>query len=307
MKDILWLIIAGRPVIFYLFSIHRALLAEKVFSLINFFINLYSIPPYQILFPSLYFLNLKSSKMKQSKFLSSAAIVMLMLFSCNSGSNKSTTTTSTDSTMMTSSTTMTQAPPATPAPPAMTLLIKQKVANFAKWFPGYEAHDSFRVAYGLHNFVVARGIKDSNTVMVALHVDDTTKAKEFAMSPGLKEAMTKAGVIGKPTFIYTINKFKDDATDASTDRAIINLKVKDYDFWKGVFDGDKQDRMNAGITDRAISQYIGDPHMVSLVLAIADMKKAGEFMQSKELKHRMDSAGVVGAPDVFFYHVVKQY
>lgn len=245
--------------------------------------------------------------MKHSKFLSSAAIIMLILFSCNSGGNESTTTTSTDSTMKDSSTTMTQAPPATPAPPTITMLIKQKVANFAKWFPGYEAHDSARVASGLHNFVVGRGIEDSNTVMVALHVDDTTKAKEFAMSPGLMEAMKKAGVIGKPTFFYTINKFHDDATDASTERAIINFKVKDYDFWKGVFDGDKQDRINAGITDRAISQYIGDPHMVSLVMAIADMKKAGDFMKRKELKHRMDSAGVVGPPDVFFYHVVKQY
>ncbi len=242
--------------------------------------------------------------MKQSKFLSSAAIIMLMLFSCNSGGSNSTTSTSTDSTMKDSSTTITQA---IPAAPAITMLIKQKVANFAKWFPGYEAHDSARVAYGLHNFVVGRGIKDSNMVLVALHVDDTTKAKEFAMSPGLMEAMKKAGVIGKPTFIYVVNRFHDSTTDASTDRAIINFKVKDYDFWKGVFEGDKQDRMNAGITDRAIGQYIGDPHKVSLVMAIADMKKAGDFMNRKELKHRMDSAGVVGPPDVFFYHVVKQY
>ncbi len=245
--------------------------------------------------------------MKQPKFLSSLAIIMLVLFSCSSGGSDSTTTTSTDSAMKDSSTTMTQAPPATPASPAITMLIKQKVANFAKWFPGYEAHDSARAASGLHNFVVGRGIKDSNMVLVALHVDDTTKAKQFAMSPGLMEAMKKAGVIGKPTFFYTINKFHDSTTDASTERAIINFKVKDYDTWKNVFDSDKQDRINAGMTDRAISQFTNDPRMVSLVMVITDMKKTEDFMHSKELKHRMDSAGVVGAPDVFFYHVVKQY
>ncbi len=234
----------------------------------------------------------------------------ILLVLVNDGASRgsdSTTTTATDSTMKDSSTTMTQAPPATPAPPAITMLIKQKVANFAKWFPGYEVHDSARAASGLHNFVVGRGINDSNMVLVALHVDDTTKAKHFAMSPGLMEAMKKAGVIGKPSFFYTINKFHDSTTDASTERAIINFKVKDYDAWKNVFDSDKQDRMNAGMTDRAISQYIGDPHMVSLIMAITDMKKTEDFMHSKELKHRMDSAGVVGAPDVFFYHVVKQY
>jgi hypothetical protein len=241
--------------------------------------------------------------MKQFKFLSSAAIIMLMI-SCNSGGSSSTTTT-TDSTVKDSTVTVT--PPA-PAPPAMTMLIKHKVANFAKWFPGYEANDSARVASGLHNFVVARGLnKDSNTVMVALHMDDTAKAKQFAMSPGLMEAMKKAGVIGTPTISYTVNKFHDSTTDASTERVILSFKVKDYDAWKKVFDSDKQERMNAGMTDRSISQYIGDPGMVSLVIVITDMKKTEDFMHSKELKLRMDTAGVVGTPDAFFYHVVKQY
>ena len=245
--------------------------------------------------------------MKQFKFLSSAAIIMLMLFSCNSGGNESTTTTSTDSTVK-DSTTMTQAPPATPAPPEMAMIIMQKVANFAKWFPAYEAHDSARVPSGLHNFVVARGInKDSNTVLVALHMDDTAKAKQFAMSPGLMEAMKKAGVTGKPTISYDVSKFHDNSTDASTERAILTFKVKDYDAWKKVFDGDEQDRKNAGMTTRAINVDLNDPNKVSLVMVITDMKKTSDFMNTKELKHRMDSAGVIGAPNVFFYHVVKQY
>jgi hypothetical protein len=245
--------------------------------------------------------------MKQLKFLSSAAIIMLMLFSCNSGGSDSTSSTSADSTKKDSAAAMTPAPPAPPAAPAMTMLIRQKVANFSKWFPAYEGHDSARVASGLHNFVVSRGSKDSSIVMVALHMDDTAKAKQFGSSPGLMEVMKKAGVIGKPTISYVVNKFHDSTTDASTDRAILTFKVKDYDAWKKVFDGDQQDRLNAGITTRAISSFTDDPNKVSLVMVIGDMKKAEDFMHTKELKHRMDSAGVVGAPDVFFYHVVKQY
>jgi len=56
--------------------------------------------------------------------------------------------------MKDSTSAVTPAPPETPAPSAVTMLIKQKVANFSKWLPGYEAHDSARVASGLHNFVV---------------------------------------------------------------------------------------------------------------------------------------------------------
>jgi len=61
------------------------------------------------------------------------------------------------------------------------------------------------------------------------------------------------------------------------------------------------------MTDRAVSKSIDDPNFVSVVVAIGDMKKATDFMNSKDLKDKMKEAGVVGPPDVFMYHVVKQY
>ena len=61
------------------------------------------------------------------------------------------------------------------------------------------------------------------------------------------------------------------------------------------------------MTTRAINVDINDPDKVSLVMVITDMKKTADFMNTKELKHRMDSAGVIGAPAAYFYHVVKQY
>jgi hypothetical protein len=245
--------------------------------------------------------------MKQLKFLSSAAIVMLMLFSCNSGSTEKTDTTTTDSTATTVTDTTTQKPPEASAAPAMTMLIKHRVANFAKWMPAYEGHDSTRVAYGLHNFVVSRGTKDSNMVMIALHMDDTAKAKQFTMLPGLKAAMQKGGVLGAPTFMYTTSQWHDNSTDTSTNRVMIIQTVKDYDAWKKVFDGHKQARLDAGLTDRAVSQAVGDPHKVFVVLVVSDMKKAEDFAKSKDLKDKMAEGGVEGAPDVFFYHVVKQW
>ncbi|MDQ6901940.1 MAG: hypothetical protein M3139_02870 [Bacteroidota bacterium] len=242
--------------------------------------------------------------MKQSKLLSSAAIAVLMLFSCNSGNDEKTTdTTKTDTTV----TAITEKTPATPAGPSMTLLIKHKVSNFAKWYPAYQNHDSVRLSYGLHDYVIARGIKDSNMVMVALRMDDTTKAKQFAMDPGLKTAMQKGGVEGTPKFYYTESKWHDSTTDQSTTRVIILQKVKDWDAWKKAFDGHKQARMDAGLTDRAVSTFVGDPHMVSVVLVVNDMKKAQGFMNSKDLKDKMMEAGVEGAPDIFFYNVIKQY
>ena len=247
--------------------------------------------------------------MKQLKFLLTAAMMMLLFFACNSGSNETTTETGTDSTTTVIDTTGTaQTQPEAPAKPALTLIIKHKVANFDKWLVAYDSHDSTRLAYGLHNFVIGRGTKDSNMVLVALRADDSVKAKEFAKLPGLKDAMKKGGVMGTPSFIYTENDWHDDAgSDAKTDRVIISHKIKDWDAWKKAFDSHKQARIDAGLTDRAVSHAWGDPHVVSVVLYVSDMKKADDFVKSKDLRDKMTEGGVVGTPDIFFYHVVKQW
>jgi len=243
--------------------------------------------------------------MKLLKLFSPGIIALFTLVSCNSGGNEQTAAATADSTAK--DTTAVQKMPEMPAPARMTMLIRHKVRNFDKWLPAYEAHDSARLAYGLHNFVVGREIQDSNMVLVALIMDDTAKAKQFVMLPNLKEAMQKGGVIGMPTFNYAKTEWHDGTTDSSTNRVIVIQKVKDWATWRKVFDGHKQARLDAGITDRSINRSIDDSNTVSAVFAVSDWKKAEAFMNSKDLKDKMAEAGVIGKPDIFMYHVVKQY
>ena len=239
--------------------------------------------------------------MKQFKFLSAVTFMAGSLFfsSCNGDETK------TDETKV-SSDTAAVTKVETPAKPGNILIIRQKVANYAKWKPVYDSHDSVRLAYGLHNNLVARGIKDSNMVMVVLQMDDAAKAKQFAALPDLKAAMQRGGVIGAPTFLYIDMQFRDTSNSAPT-RVIITHKVKDWDAWKKSFDSHKQARVDAGLTDRAIGYAVGDTHMVTVAFIIHDKQKAETFMSSKDLKDKMAEAGVEGAPDIFFYNVVQQY
>ncbi len=239
--------------------------------------------------------------MKQFKFLSVITLVACSVFfsSCNDDEKKAD-----DVTVSTDTTAVNKTEP--PAKPGNILIIKQKVANFAKWKPVYEAHDSTRLAYGLHNYIVSRGIKDSNMVMVVLKMDDSTKAKQFTALPDLKAAMQRGGVIGAPSFLY-IDMQVLDTSSALPTRVIVTHKVKDWDAWKKSFDSHKQTRMDAGITDRAIGYSVGDTHTVTVAFVINDMKKAEAFMASKDLKDKMAEAGVVGPPDIFFYKVVQKY
>jgi len=242
----------------------------------------------------------------QRKFLLSIAYatsIACFLSSCQSGEEKKSDTSAAD-------TAVAVAKPVEPAPapkPANVVVVKHKVANFAKWKSLYDSHDSVRLKYGLHNYIVARGTKDSNMVMIALRMDDVNKAKEFAALPDLKATMQKGGVKGPPSFMYIDMQMLDTTTNASPNRVMITHKVKDWDAWKKEFDSHKQVRMDAGLTDRAVGYEFGDNHMVTIVDVVSDMKKAEAFMNSKDLKDKMTAAGVEGPPTIFYYKVVQRY
>ena len=228
-----------------------------------------------------------------------ALSMMLFLASCNSGEEKKTTDTTTDST---------EKAAATAAPIVSNLLvIMHKVADFGKWKTAYEAHDSIRTAHGLRNYVLGRGMDDSNMVLVALKMDDINKAKELVGSQEMKDRMKNAGVVGVPTFEYIQHTMSDTSKQALPTRVRVTFKVKDWDTWKKNFDDDKQARMDAGLIDRAVGHGIDDNHMVSVVLLISDMAKAKAFMSSKDLKDKMDKGGVEGPPTFFYYNVAQIY
>jgi len=225
--------------------------------------------------------------------------MMVLFSSCNNDGEKKDETKTADTTV---------APTPVVATPAFTpfkvFVIKHKVKDFPKWKTGYLAHDSMRMAYGISQYRLGRGIEDSTMVVVIDKMNDVTKAKEFAAMPSLKDAMTKAGVVGMPTFDYIDVVWNDDSKIDQRDRVMVKHKVKDYDAWKKAYDAEgKATRTANGFTDRAIGRGVEDPNTVYLVFVINDMAKAKARMNSPELKKIMTDAGVEGPPQAFFYRL----
>ena len=217
-----------------------------------------------------------------------------VLFSCNNSG----TTTETAA----EATPATEAAPATNATLFNLMVIKHPVADYAKWRPEYDAHDSIRQAYGIAHFAIARGSEDANAVMVIDKISDVQKAKDFTALPELKEAMQKAGVTGAPEFSFLNVIRNDDAVIAQKERVMITHRVKDFDAWLKVFDAEgTAKRLEHGIIDRGMARGVDDPNVVFLMFAMADKEKAMARMNSEELKNTMTEAGVEGAPQVEFY------
>ena len=245
--------------------------------------------------------------MKQVRFLATTftASMLFLLSSCGSGDDKKTEETTT-----TADTTATKAPE-TPAPvkPSNVMIMQFKVTDFAKWQSKFELkeRDSLRRSYGLSNYLAGRGLDDPNRVIAILKMDDATRAKELTASQGMKDRMKEAGVTGTPTFTYLDVVMDDNSTIPQTNRLMMTHKVKDWDAWKKEFDQHKQARIDAGLIDRALGYDVNDNHQAVLVFAVTDMTKAKAFLQSADLKEKMEKAGVEGKPTSFFYNIEKMY
>ena len=83
-----------------------------------------------------------------------------------------------------------------------TMIIHHEVADYAKWRVAYDADQPNRTSAGLTRCDVQRSIDNTNDVMISCHMADIAKARAFASSTTLMETMSKAGVVGKPQFMF---------------------------------------------------------------------------------------------------------
>jgi hypothetical protein len=83
------------------------------------------------------------------------------------------------------------------------MIVRHKVRDYGQWRPIFDRHADMQKRAGLINPRVYHSA-DSNKseIVVVFDTEDTKKAKEFAASADLKEAMEKAGVLDTPTIYF---------------------------------------------------------------------------------------------------------
>lgn len=77
-------------------------------------------------------------------------------------------------------------------------LVQLKVKDYGDWKKGFDASAPLRKASGGLSHQVFRDVSDSNKITVLNTWDSLENAQKFALSPELREAQEKAGVIGAP-------------------------------------------------------------------------------------------------------------
>lgn len=80
----------------------------------------------------------------------------------------------------------------------------------------------------------------------------------------------------------------------------VRHSVKDFGVWKAAYDAFDAERQTMGVTGHGAFQVDGSANEVTIYHEFDSMEKAKSFVDSARLKEVMESAGVVGAPEMWF-------
>lgn len=88
------------------------------------------------------------------------------------------------------------------------LIIRHKVADYAKWKRVVNAAKTWRKASGEKSFYVLRGSKNPNDLTVCCHWDNAARMQKFMKSSELRKRMKEASVMSKPEVSF-FSKMED--------------------------------------------------------------------------------------------------
>jgi hypothetical protein len=82
------------------------------------------------------------------------------------------------------------------------LLIRHKVADYAKWKPIFDEHSALRKAGGSRGGQLFCNADNPNETLMLFEWDNLEKARKFAQSENLRQVMQQAGVADKPDIYF---------------------------------------------------------------------------------------------------------
>lgn len=78
------------------------------------------------------------------------------------------------------------------------MIVRHKVADYTRWKEAFDARLGTRKAAGETDYRVLLSVDDPREVTLFFDWDSLERARRYASSEGLKEAMKAAGVVGDP-------------------------------------------------------------------------------------------------------------
>jgi heme-degrading monooxygenase HmoA len=82
------------------------------------------------------------------------------------------------------------------------MFVRSNVQDYKTWKSVFDSESDLRRRYGQKSYQILRPENGSNEVDILFAWDNLDNARKFASSAELKEAMQRAGVVGKPEISF---------------------------------------------------------------------------------------------------------
>lgn len=86
-----------------------------------------------------------------------------------------------------------------------TVLVRHKVADYAKWKSIYDSVDSFHKKNGVKSSQILKSADNPNELIILTEFETMEEARKFAQQEELKEIMQRGGVSDEPD-VYFLEK-----------------------------------------------------------------------------------------------------
>lgn len=80
---------------------------------------------------------------------------------------------------------------------------------------------------------------------------------------------------------------------------VIN-KIEDYDKWRPVFDENMTNRKDNGSKEAHVFRSADNPNEIVILYEWDNLDNARKFFESSDFKIKIESAGLMGKPDIHF-------
>jgi len=191
-------------------------------------------------------------------------------------------------------------------PPVPALVLTYPIENYDKWKEIFDAGKKERENQNMIDLGSLVDYSNQRMVSVFLKTPNHEKGIEYAQSDELKKILIEMGALGEPKVMHMDILRMPEKTYNQRYRMMITHRVKDYAYWKEIFDRHEPERRDAGLELVGIGRSKDDETEISVMFAFDDMDSAKIFASSEQLKTAMEESGVTSEPVLTWFETHRQ-
>jgi hypothetical protein len=180
-----------------------------------------------------------------------------------------------------------------------TLFIRQQICDLSEFKNRFFSLKNNLKGNGFLSYSFQRDLRDPKTYILEFQCSNLKKAVDFIQSSNFLVACVGGAGLGLPVLWAGVGnqQFPIPNQSQGTGGLVVGrYELKGNTFWKKIWDGGKFSDLFGDKREEMLIRlypFAGNPRQVLVVQEVADILKAQEIMNSREMKNNFQEAGLI--------------